>query len=59
MKNQSVANLKKAFDYGFDNYATVRADPDLSNVQSTKDFERLMDQYDPKKGFNPFGVFGK
>jgi len=56
---ESVANLKKSFDYGFDNYATVRADPDLSNVQSTKDFERLMEQYDPKKGFNPFGVFGK
>jgi len=56
---ESVANLKKAFDYGFDNYATVRADPDLSNVHSTKEFERLMEEYDPKKGFSMFGVFGK
>lgn len=54
---ESVANLKKAFEFGFDNYATVRADPDLGNVQGTSDFERLMDEVDPK--FNPFGVFGK
>jgi len=55
---ESVANLKKAFDFGFDNYATVKADPDLSNVHSTKEFEKLMSEYD-KSGFNPFGVFGK
>ena len=55
---ESVANLKKAFEYGFDNYATVRADPDLGNVQASSDFERLMEEVDPRKGFNPFGVFG-
>ena len=57
---EAVANLRKAFEYGFDNYATVRVDPDLQNVQNTGDFDRLMDEYDPRRGFpNPFGAFGK
>jgi len=55
---ESVANLRKAFEYGFDNYATVRADPDLGSVKGSTEFERLMEEVDPKK-FNPFGVFGK
>lgn len=54
---ESVANLKKAFVYGFDNYETVRVDPDLGNVQGTAEFDRLMEEVDPK--FNPFGLFGK
>lgn len=55
---ESVANLKKAFEYGFDNYATVRADPDLESVQGSTEFERLMEEVDPRR-FNPFKVFGK
>ena len=55
---EAVANLKKAFDYGFDNYATVRSDPDLANAQGTSEFNRLMDEVDPQRGF-PFNPFGK
>lgn len=55
---ESVNNLRKAFENGFDNYATVRADPDLAGVRESKEFERLMDEFDPRRGFNPFGVFG-
>lgn len=54
----AVANLRKAFDYGFDNYATVRADPDLRSVRDTAEFARLMEEVDPRK-FNPLGFFGK
>ena len=47
-----------AFKVGFDNYATVRADPDLSPVHNTPEFEALMERFDPKKGFpNPFALF--
>jgi hypothetical protein len=71
--SDAVANLKVAFDYGFDNYATVRGDPDLAVIRATPQFEKLMQQYNPKKnnigggvgglggsggGFNPFGLFG-
>ena len=55
---ESVNNLRKAFENGFDNYATVRADPDLAGVRESKEFERLMDEFDPRRGFNPFNVFG-
>jgi hypothetical protein len=50
--SDAVANLKVAFDYGFDNYATVRGDPDLAAIRSTPQFEKLMQQYNPpsKKG---------
>lgn len=54
---EAVRSLENAFKAGFDNYATARADPDLSAVQRTKEFEILMEQYDPKKGF-PFSLFG-
>jgi len=56
---ESVNNLRKAFEYGFDNYATVRADPDLVGVRGSREFERLMEEFDPRRGFNPFGVFRK
>lgn len=56
---ESVNNLRKAFEYGFDNYATVRADPDFEGVRGSRDFERLMEEFDPRRGFNPFGVFRK
>lgn len=56
---ESVANLKMSFDSGFDNYATVRADPDLSAVHGTAEFDNLMNSYDKKKGFpNPFSFLG-
>ena len=54
--NQSVGNLKQAFESGFDNYSTVRGDPDLKTIQNSAEFDDLMDQYD-SKGFNPFGLF--
>lgn len=56
--SQSIANLAKAFENGFDNYSTVRGDPDLDPVKQERDFVKLMDSYE-NKGFNPFGFFGK
>jgi hypothetical protein len=58
--DEAVAALRAAFDAGFDNYGTVRADPDLSAVQATDAFRALLEEYEPKttKGFNPFGFFG-
>ncbi len=56
---EAIQNLQKAFEYGFDNYATVRADPDLRNLDGVREFERLMEEVDPKRRFrNPFGAFG-
>jgi hypothetical protein len=55
---QSIANLAKAFENGFDNYSTVRGDPDLDPIKQQSDFIKLMDSYETK-GFNPFGFFGK
>ena len=55
---EAIVSLEKAFQAGFDNYATVRGDPDLDPIKKDKDFEKLMEQYEPKKGFNPFGLFG-
>jgi len=59
--SESISALQTAFENGFDNYATVRGDPDLEPIKNEKDFERLMDAYEPKKGggFNPFGLFKK
>lgn len=54
---ESCQNLEKAFQSGFDNYNTVRVDPDLSDVHSSLEFETLMEKWDPKKGF--FGFFKK
>ena len=56
---QAVANLKLAFDNGFDNYATVRADPDLSVLAGDAEFDALMEKVDSQKGFNPFGFLKK
>merc|ERR1711865_923547 len=55
----SVLNLEKAFQNGFDNYSTVRGDPDLDAIKQSRDFKMLMDTYDGKGGFNPFGIFSK
>lgn len=58
---EAILNLQKAFEYGFDNYATVRADPDLQNLDGVIEFDRLMEKVDPsKRRFrNPFDMFGK
>jgi hypothetical protein len=55
---EAVANLKVAFQQGFDNYATVRGDPDLAAIRSTPGFEKLMQQYDPKSKNNNSGFIG-
>ena len=55
----AIGSLEIAFQNGFDNYATVRSDPDLGPIQNEKDFLVLMESYDQKKGFNPFGFLGK
>jgi hypothetical protein len=54
---KSCANLRLAFENGFDNFATVRGDPDLKAIQKSIEYEDLMEKYDSKKGFNPFGLF--
>lgn len=61
---EAVQALQKALENGFDNYATVRSDPDLEPLQGLSEFESLMEDYEPKRGtsgggFNPFGLFGK
>lgn len=53
--SDSCKSLERAFNVGFDNYETVRADPDLEAVHGTDEFEALMEKYNPKKGF--FGFF--
>jgi len=57
---EAVQSLEAAFAAGFDNFATVREDPDLAPVKAIPAFDKLMEKYEPKsKGFNPFGLFGK
>lgn len=57
---QAVANLKLAFDNGFDNYATVRSDPDLKILAGDAEFDALMEKVDSQRGgFNPFGFLKK
>jgi hypothetical protein len=51
--------LKKAFENGFDNFNTVRGDPDLDPIKKEKDFLKLMEGYEPGSSFNPFGFLGK
>lgn len=56
---EALSALEAAFVNGFDNFATVRADPDLDPVKNAPEFTSLMEKYEPKnKGFNPFGFFG-
>lgn len=58
--SEAVVNLEKAFQNGFDNYSTVRGDPDLDVIKESRDYKVLMDTYDGKGGgFNPFGIFSK
>jgi hypothetical protein len=58
MSPEAVQAMDSAFSAGFDNYSTVRGDPDLDPVKDSTAFETLMEAYDPQKGFNPFGLFG-
>lgn len=56
----AVVTLEKAFQNGFDNYSTVRGDPDLDAIKESRDYKMLMETYDGKGGgFNPFGLFSK
>lgn len=55
---EAINALESAFQAGFDNFATVLGDPDLDPIKKDKDFEALMEKYEPKRGFNPFGLFG-
>ncbi len=61
-------SLEKAFQYGFDNYATVLVDSDLKSIQASEKFEMLLNKFDPKKKrliveekgggmFNPFRLW--
>ena len=56
--DDSIANLQKSFENGFNNYSTVRGDPDLDPIKEQGDYKKLMDAYDSKE-FNPFGLLGK
>lgn len=56
--DDALGSLEMAFQAGFDNYATVRGDADLDPIKSQGSFDTLMETYEPKKGFNPFGLFG-
>lgn len=56
--DESIANLQKSFENGFNNFSTVRGDPDLDPIKGEGDYKKLMDAYD-SKGFNPFGFLGK
>mmetsp|Transcript_8394 Transcript_8394/g.9223 ORF Transcript_8394/g.9223 Transcript_8394/m.9223 type:complete len:233 (+) Transcript_8394:272-970(+) len=57
--SEACTSIENAFQSGFDNYETVRGDPDLSPVHDTLEFDSLMEKYDSKKGFNPFAFFNK
>lgn len=52
--SEACTSLEQAFKFGFDNYATVRADPDLEMLEGEPEFDNLMARFD-KKGF--FGLF--
>jgi len=55
--SEAIVNLENALKNGFDNYSTVRGDPDLDPIKKDPDFVKLMETYDGKGGFNPFGLF--
>jgi len=63
----SVSHLKLAFEYGFDNWDTVRSDPDLMVVRDSQEFQQWMMNEQTRKGGgdgrwkNPplGGVFGR
>lgn len=58
---ESVENLRKAWENGFDNVPTIKSDPDLRSVQGTDCFNLFLNEIQPKRNgiFNPFSLFGK
>lgn len=59
--NDAIGNLRKSFEYGFDNFKACTVDPDLRGIQGTAEFNELIDDFDTKKRggmFNPFNFFG-
>lgn len=60
--DDAIANLRKSFEYGFDNFEACSLDPDLRGIQGTAEFNELMDSFDRKKKgniFNPFKFFDR
>jgi len=58
---QAVNNLKKAWENGFDNIATMQSDPDLRSLQNSQEWNQFINEIQPKRksGFNPFGFLEK
>jgi len=58
---ESVENLRKAWENGFDNVPTIKSDPDLRSLQETNVFNAFLTEIQPKRNglFNPFSLFGK
>lgn len=60
---EALKALQTALEAGFDNFTTVRSDPDLVILQEVvpADFDQLLRDFEPPppKGFNPFGLFKK
>jgi|NOAtaT_6_FD_contig_71_3357402_length_968_multi_4_in_0_out_0_1 tetratricopeptide (TPR) repeat protein len=60
--DDAIANLRKSFEYGFDNFEACSLDPDLRGIQGTAEFNELLDSFDRKKKggiFNPFKFFDR
>lgn len=45
-KEKSLFHLRKAFELGYRKFNHVRADRDLDNIRSMKEFETLMEEYE-------------
>jgi hypothetical protein len=57
--DEALAALRTALVHGFDNWATLQSDPDLQSLQKEAGLQDLLREFEPKKGFNPFGFFNK
>lgn len=53
---EAVVFLRKSYDNGFDNFATITSDPDLKVVQDSESFKKFMEHVNPKRG-GFFGLF--
>ena len=47
--------LKECLEVGYDEFATIRSDPDLEALRADSRFEVLLKQYEP---MNPLGMIG-
>lgn len=45
----SIQNLRKAFEFGFTNYNTVKTDVDLVNIITIPEYINLMNEYEGKE----------